>query len=236
MVRGMDHRVWPAVGLGTLGVGVLVGAWWALASSADPGPVPHGADAPEVRAEASKGRATQRMRPRRLRRRRAPAEATEAASVDAAAAEARARPARGGEGRGARDPREPREPRERVLAPEELAWARTEFRYTRLDDMHERLDELATAQGWESGMTERVRGVLSDTIATITEQLTQVDRGERPWGEAKRELRAYRAAQAAEVEAILGPERFRRFAAEMGFERFVADAPAKARTRGRRPN
>lgn len=124
--------------------------------------------------------------------------------------------------------------RERVLDADEMMWARSEYREKRLVDMNDRLDRFAANAGWDAALTDDVRQVMLDTIDEITEQLLRVDAGEIEWAEMRREMRAFRVDQAAEVEELLGPESFHDFAEAMGFARFAGEEQVRGRVRMRR--
>lgn len=216
-----QQRWWSVAGLGGLAVVALGAAWWAFSVDAEPVRVPVAASPqPIVQVAPAPAEGSEPGRRRRKAR-------TEGRSAKAAKAERR-------KAREAREPRPRPEPRERVLEPEELMWARTEFREQRLTDMNERLERYAAAKGWSEELTEEVRIVMIDTIEGITDELLRVDAGEIEWPEMRADMRAFREDQARVVEELLGPEEFRGFAEQMGFARFGGDEPVEGRVRMRR--
>ena len=124
------------------------------------------------------------------------------------------------------------EPARDPLEPDELAWARREYREERVLDMNDRLDGFATEVGWDEETTEDVRALLLDSMDKITKQLSRVDRGLVEWDEVKSDLRDFREDRARKLERYLGPDEFDGFVDRMGFERFAGEEPIRGRLGG----
>ena len=214
----MDQRIWPFVGLGTLGLGAVVAATWVFSVDTSVRAPLRGAELtqaePVPRPEAVMSRRE------RIRRQRGQAKA-EGRRFDRKAKVKAAK-------------EQPKKERKRILEPDELVWARTEFREQRMDDMNRRLDAHAQEEDWDEDVTEEVRDILGETIDRITDRLVEVDRGDEDWAEMKRDMRAFRERQADRVAEVLGPDRFEAFVEGMGFSRFEGEEPISGRLRMRR--
>lgn len=212
-----NNQRWGSfVALGGLGLGALTTAWWVFSVDTQVAVVPV-EEAVTLHEPERWGPTAGAERPAPRRRRpRTEGKATKAARGDR------------------RAERPPPEPRERVLEPDELMWARTEFREARLADMNDRLDTFAAEAGLSEAVAEEVRALMTETIDEITNQLLRVDAGEIEWAEMRRDMRAFREQQAHQVEALLGPEQFKGFVSDMGFSRFEGEEPTSGRVRMRR--
>ncbi len=119
--------------------------------------------------------------------------------------------------------------RDPMLEPDERAEARRLYREERLVSVNEKLDAFADERGWDPETTEDVRLIMLDTADRITVALAKVDTDRNEWEEIKADVRQYRLDQASDVEALVGPEEFEAFIANMQFDRFTSDPPVRGR-------
>lgn len=115
------------------------------------------------------------------------------------------------------------------LSPEERLVYRQTYRDERLSDLDARLDAYARQAGWDPELTEEVRTLLIETTDGISAVFERIDRGEAVWEDERDEVRDFRLAQAAKVEALLG-DGFLDFVEGMQFTRFLGDTTARDET------
>jgi uncharacterized protein with ATP-grasp and redox domains len=109
----------------------------------------------------------------------------------------------------AQAPREGFEPRE---VPDDVVAALEEARAANVAQSEAKVVAYGDYAGWSEAQTDKVLGLVSAAHADVDRLLNEVTEGERPFREAKAEVRQVRIDQARAIRDELGDEEFLEFA------------------------